>query len=190
MEISTISNVENLKTNFTAENNKLVNKEWENKGFSKKEKNQVKEYLINQQYSAELGLGNFLNTINVCRTVNDSIVKVVCVSYKKADFENSVSFVGHIDSCHHNLQIGSGSIIYNILDQHYTRISRSFVKLFQEVYGEISNIKIASIEIDKSVSPLLNAITIEEFRYASQCYYDDSTPDIQWGEACVAFNHL
>ena len=190
MEISTILNVKNLKTNFDAENNKLINGEWVNKGYSKREQKMVKDYLLNQQYSAELGLGNFLNTINTCRKTDDSIVKVVCVTYKKGDFESSVSFVGYIESCHHNLQIGSESIIYNILDQHYTRISRSFVKLFQEVYGEILDIKIASIKIDKSISPLLNAITIEEFRYASQCYYDDSTPETEWGEACVAFNHL
>ena len=193
MKISKISNVENLKSLFASQNNRFINGNWVTQGYSRKEKKMVKEYLLNQQYSADLGSehGNFGNTVSACRTADDSTVKVVNISYKKGQFENSVSFIGNVETCHHNLKIGGESKILYILDQHYTQISKPFVKIFQEVYGEISNIKVASIKINKNNSSLLNAINIEAFRYSSQwAYYAHSTPDIQWEKAIEAFSHL
>jgi hypothetical protein len=134
--------------------------------------------------------GNFGNTITVCRNTDNSIVKVINVSYLKGGFAKSVSFVGQVETCHWNLQIGASRIL-NVMDNHETQISKTFVKLFEEVYGEIISINIASIRIEKSVSPLLNAVNIEAFRYASQwTYYSDSTPDIQWEKAVEEFSHL
>ena len=191
MKINEIENVNVLGSVFAAQNNRFVDGEWVEKPYSKKEKEAVKKYILNQQYSAELGLGNFINTVDACRTADDSTVKVVNISYKKGQFENSVSFIGNVETCHHNLQIGGESKILYILDQHYTQISKPFVKIFQEVYGEISNIKVASIKINKNNSSLLNAINIEAFRYSSQwAYYAHSTPDIQWEKAIEAFSHL
>ena len=190
MKISKIVDVKKLGSVFTAENNRLVNGNWVSQPYSRKEKNQVKEYLLNQQYSGELGLGNFINTVNACREAYDSVIKVINVTYLKGEFQNSVSFVGHIESCHHNLQIGSSAIL-NLLDNHNSRISKVFVTLFEEVYGEIECIRVASIEINKNVSPLLNAVEIESFRYASQwAYYDYSNPELTWEEAVEAFSHL
>jgi len=191
MQVSRIENVKNLKSVFAAENNRLVNGNWVSEDYSKEEKEEVKEYLLNQQYSGELGLGNFINTVNACREAYDSVVKVVCVTYLKGGFAKSVAFVGHIESCHWSLQIGSGSSILNMLDNHNTEISKTFVELFEEVYGEIECIRVASIKIDKNNSSLLNAINIEAFRYASQwAYYDYSTPDKAWKEAVEAFPNL
>jgi len=190
MKINEIKNVNVLGSVFAAQNNRLKNGEWVENPYSKKEKREVKEYLVDQQYSAELGLGNFLNTVNACREAYDSTVKVVCVTYLKEKFARSVSFVGHIESCHHNLKIGTSRIL-NVIDNHNTKISKTFVELFEEVYGEIISINIASIRIEKSVSPLLNAVNIEAFRYSSQwAYYAHSTPDIQWEKAIEAFSHL
>ena len=192
MKISRIENVKNLKSVFAAENNRLVNGNWVSQGYSRKEKKMVKEYLLNQQYSVDLGLdlGNFGNTITACRNTDNSIVKVINVSYLKGVWKKSVSFVGHVESCHWNLKIGTGSIL-NMLDNHNTEISKTFVALFEEVYGEIISINIASIRIDKNVSPLLNAVKIEEFRYASQwAYYDYSNPELTWENAVEAFSHL
>ena len=192
MKISKIQNVKVLRSVFAAQNNRLKNGEWVENPYSKKEKEAVKKYILNQQYSAELGLdhGNFGNTIAACRNTYDSVVKVVCVTYLKGGFAKSVSFVGHIESCHHNLQIGESRIL-NVMDNHETQISKPFVKLFEEVYGEILSLRVADIEINKNVSPLLNAVEIESFRYASQwAYYDYSTPDIQWEKAIEAFSHL
>ena len=190
MKISKILDVKKLRTVFASQNNRLIDGNWVNQGYSRKEKEEVKKYLLNQQYSAELGLGNFINTVNACREAYDSVVKVVCVTYLKGGFAKSVSFVGHIESCHHNLQIGESRIL-NVMDNHETQISKPFVKLFEEVYGEILSLRVADIEINKNVSPLLNAVEIESFRYASQwAYYDYSTPDIQWEKAIEAFSHL
>ena len=60
MKISKIQNVKVLGSVFAAQNNRLKNGEWVEKPYSKKEKEEVREYLLNQQYSAELGLGNFI----------------------------------------------------------------------------------------------------------------------------------
>jgi hypothetical protein len=193
MQVSKILDVKKLKSVFVAENNRLIDGNWVSEDYSRKEKNQVKEYLINQQYSAELGLdhGNFGNTIAACRNTDNSIVKVINVSYLKGGFAKSVSFIGQVETCHHHLQIGGESKILYILDQHYTQVSKPFVKIFQEVYGEISNIKVADINIDKNNGSLINAVNIEAFRYASQwVYYGDSTPDIQWEKAIEAFPNL
>ena len=192
MKINEIENVNVLGSVFAAQNNRFVDGNWVNQGYSRKEKNKVKEYIINQQYSAELGLdhGNFGNTVSACREAYDSTVKVVCVTYLKGEFQNSVSFVGHIESCHHNLQIGSSAIL-NLLDNHETQISKTFVSLFEEVYGKICHIVVADIKIDKNTSPLINAVKIEEFRYASQwCYYNYSNPQQTWENAVEAFSHL
>ena len=192
MKISKIPNVKVLGSVFAAQNNRLKNGEWVENPYSKKEKEAVKKYLINQQYSADLGLdhGNFGNTVSACREAYDSTVKVVCVTYLKNGFAKSVAFVGHIESCHHNLQIGSSAIL-NIIDQHYTQVSKPFVKIFQEVYGEICHIAVADIKIDKNTSPLMNAVNIEAFRYASQWrHYDYSNPKLTWEEAVEAFSHL
>jgi hypothetical protein len=194
-KISKIVEVANLKSVFVAENNRLIDGNWVSEEYSKREKRKVEKYIINQQYSAELGgkHGNIGNTINACRTAGDSTVKVVNISYtdKGNNYERSVSFVGNIETCHWNLQIGLGSAILNILDNHNTRISKEFVRLFENVYGEILEIKVASIEIDKNISPLLNAVKIEEFRYASQwCYYSYSNPQQTWENAVEAFSHL
>ena len=191
MKISQISNVENLKSLFASQNNRLIDGNWVNQGYSRKEKKMVKEYLLNQQYSADLGSehGNFGNTVSACRTADDSTVKVVNISYKKGQFENSVSFIGNVETCHHNLKIGGESKILYILDQHYTQVSKPFVKLFKEVYGEIECIRVASIKIDKNNSSLLNAVEIEKFRYASQwAYYHHSTPDVEWEKAVEEYN--
>jgi len=196
MKISQISKIENvnvLGSVFAAQNNRFINGEWVEKPYSKKEKNQVKEYLLDQQYSADLGdnCGNYSNTIAACRKTDDSTIKVVCVTYLKGGWEKSVSFVGQVETCHWNLQIGAGSSILNVMDNHNTKISKVFVNLFEEVYGKISNIKIADIKIEKNFGSLLNAVQIETFRYASQwAYYDYSTPDIQWEKAIEAFSHL